>query len=309
MDRELVSVVVPVYNIEQYVGECLTSLVAQDYVDIEIIVVDDGSTDRSGEICDEFAEKDTRIVVYHKENGGLSDARNYGLSKAKGAWVIFVDGDDYVRKRFVSDLYLASKDNDADIVVCGYNDVVPLNKKMSGVDATCRLLTRQENIDIVAWNKIYRKKMFRNIKYPVGEKYEDALTTYKLYSSAKTVVMISKSLYTYRTRADSIMGSGKTIERLRARERAAKEAKSYLTGRLREAAQVSELLAWYAYVDFAEAGRIEKKYGDAYAKKIRENASKYKKNEFMNRKLKIYNVLISIGGGWPYKLFRKIRHE
>ena len=143
----LVSVIVAVYNIEDYVEDCLKTLVSQDYENLEIIVMDDGSTDKSGEICDKFASKKLRVV--HRKNGGLSDARNCGALEAKGELICFVDGDDKVKKNYVSRLVEALVSSGANIAVCGFNKEQPKKRIVSGGQATMDLLIGQENIDIV----------------------------------------------------------------------------------------------------------------------------------------------------------------
>lgn len=307
----LVSVVVPVYNVENYVEKCLKSLLGQDYETIEILVVDDGSTDESGRICDEISLSDTRIKVFHKENGGLSSARNYGIRRANGEYVCLVDSDDAVQESFVRDLVEVAENKNADVVICGYNGNVPMPKMISGENAAIRLLVGQENMEIIAWNKLYRKYLFDTIKYPEGENYEDCLTTYKFLAEARGVAYLAKSLYIYEEREGSITKSDDKIRRLLAREKAAEEAILYFQGRtkLKRAAEVALLTAKYAFLDFAINGEISRKYGRESRKWISENYKKYKKNPLMTEKLKVYNFMVTKMGGVLYKVFRKIRHE
>ncbi len=308
----LVSIVVPVYNVSDYVLKCLESLVTQSYNNIEILVIDDGSTDNSGEICDDFAKNDARIKVIHKKNGGLSSARNAGIKRAKGEWLCFVDSDDYVRKDFVKELYRGIAENDADVAVCGYNKDIPKAEVLTGKQATIRLLVKQENIEIIAWNKMYRKTLFweDGIEFPDGMNYEDTLTTYKLLSVAKKVVYVSKSLYVYVEREGSITQSDDRKKKLQARELAARSAIAFLKGdvELEEAAEVSLLLAKYAFLDFAIKGEIDKKYGKDAWWWIRQNRVNYLNNSLMTRKLKLYNALNVKFGGKLYWVFRKVKH-
>lgn len=317
----LVSVIVAVYNIEEYVGDCLKSLVSQDYENLEIIVMDDGSTDKSGEICDEFAGRKLRVI--HRKNGGLSDARNCGVREARGELVCFIDGDDKVKKNYVSSLVETLVDNNADIAVCGFNKERPKGRVISGEQATMDLLIGQENIDIVAWNKIYKKSLFvdNNIWYhSTGGKYEDSLTTYKLYAAAKKVAYIQDSLHIYNdSREGSIMNSGKKEEKLLAREKAAEEAVEYFSDKklafageregLIAAAKVAVLLSKYAFLDFAIGKKIDKKYQKEMLRWLKQNWKSYKKNQKMSKKLKAYGALSITAGGILYILFRKIRHE
>ena len=312
IDSTLVSVVVPVYGVEKYVEKCLDSLSHQSYESIEVIVVDDGSIDRSGDICEEFAKKDKRIKVFHKTNGGLSDARNYGIKKAKGEYVCLVDSDDWCKSGFVEKMVRVALKEDVDIVVCGYNDVAPREAIMTGEEATMRLLVEQENVDIIAWNKMYRRKLFDDVLYPKGENYEDCLTTYKLLSKASRVEYLPKSLYCYRERAGSITQKSDKEERLVMRERAAREAMEYFAKsnkKLWEAAQIAMLTAKLAWIDFAISGKVKKKYMDEGMKWVRRNQKDLLDNKYLSRKLKWYIIMIAKWSGKIYIGFRKFRHE
>lgn len=302
----LVSIVVPVYNVEKYVEKCLESLILQSYKDLEIIVVDDGSTDNSGRICDEFSRKDKRIKVFHKKNGGLSSARNFGLKRTSGEFITFIDSDDFVDKSFVGKMISVFSD-DVDIVECGYNNILPEACIMTGKEATIKLLIEQENLEMVAWNKLYRRSLFlkNDILYPEGKKFEDTLTTYKLFAMANKVAMIGESLYNYIERDGSITKSENFLKRLEARECAAKEAILYLgfDNDLLKAAKVSEMLAKYAYMDAAIKGKINNEYYIKNKKWILENKKQYKQNEYITSKLRFYNLLCKLN---LYKIFRTI---
>lgn len=216
--RPLVSVIVPVYNTEAYIAKCLDSLLAQSYNNIEIMVVDDGSTDGSREICDDYEEKDIRVKVIHKTNGGLSSARNVGLFKVKGDYISFVDSDDYVAKTYIEDLLKLIKDNDADISICGIlavNEVGnPIKenkfredtKSYSSEEAMiCQFY--QRGIGNHACGKLYSKKCFEEVRFPENRIYEDLATVYKFFSKAERIVKNEKPLYYYLQRQASIMHS------------------------------------------------------------------------------------------------------
>ena len=311
--KPLISVIVPVYNVKKYVEKCLDSILRQKYKNLDIVVVDDGSDDGSSEICDNLEKKDKRVRVFHKKNGGLSDARNFGLRKAKGDIVAFVDSDDFVNENFVGAMLESMEKNNADVVVCGYNDIVPNEENMSGGEAAVKLLTHHENVDTVTWNKMYKKSLFlgNEIWFPVGKKHEDTLTTYKLLARAKRVSYINRPLYYYIDRKGSIMSTEKIEGRLAMRELAAKEAVDYFRNHndLRQAAEISLLLAKYAYLDFAIAGKINENDGRKARRWIAENTNKYKGNKYLSKKLKLYNILSTKIGGVGYLVFRKIRHE
>lgn len=311
--KPIISVIVPVYNVKKYLNRCLESIGGQEYGNLDILIVDDGSTDGSGGICDEFAKNDKRVRVSHKKNGGLSDARNFGMKKAKGEIIAFVDSDDCIDRHFIDKMYGVMEYKKADIVICGYNDDAPKSAKVSGKEATIKLLTQSENIDIVAWNKLYKKNLFldNDIRFPIGKIHEDTLTTYKVLSKADTVVYLAESLYEYTERENSITSVEKIEERLEAREAAAVAAIEYFRNdtELEQAAKLSLLLAKYAYLDFAIAGRINKRQGDEAREWIMEHRKEYSNNRYMSRKLRTYNCMSANMGGVAYWLFRKIKHE
>ena len=200
--------------------------------------------------------------------------------------------------------------NNSDISVCGYDDVVPRHEVLTGKKATIRLLTEQKTLDLVTWNKLYKKALFteNKIYFPEGDTHEDILTTYKLLSKSSTVSYISDSLYRYVNRKNSITNSEGNIKKLAMRERAAREAMSYFKDNedLRAAASISLLWAKYAYLDFAIFGKINHKYEQLTLDWLSKNAKDFRHNKFLSRKLKIYNLLSTRCNGRLYKLFRII---
>lgn len=217
--EDLISVVVPVYNAEKYLKSCIESIINQTYTNLDIILVDDGSTDSSGKICDEYAENDRRINVIHKTNGGNGDARNAGLAQVKGQWIVCMDNDDVLHRRQVEILLRIAKDKAADIVVGGYraieNDEIPIDDTISEeAIRNAELLNDKHLYDdefikkrtmilFTPWSKLYRKETFDNIKYPAKSKHDDAWTTWKIYENAKKVAFISEPLYYWRKNPDS----------------------------------------------------------------------------------------------------------
>lgn len=233
MNNSLVSVVIPVFNVENYISECIESIISQTYKNTEIILVDDGSTDSSGSICYDYSLKDSRIKVYHKSNGGLSDARNYGIAKSNGEYVYLIDSDDFlIRNDTIEVLYKNILNNNADISMSRYIEYfvksdrtlkenykenykektyVFSNKDI--IDKSYDYLNYKANF-IVAWNKLYKKSLFDNINYPVGKLHEDEFTTYKLYLEAQRIVFIDLETYAYRQREGSIMNSKYNLRKL-----------------------------------------------------------------------------------------------
>ena len=223
---KLISVVVPVYNIEKYVGKCIESILCQTYTNIEVIIVNDGSTDNSLSVCHMYQKKDKRIKIINKDNGGLSEARNYGLHTAKGEYICFIDGDDYIHSKMLENMLNACDEYDVDISICAReycfddNEIdVFQNKKdynsivMSGKEAFRHFLLEDIDGFVVAWNKLYKKKLFTNnsIEYPVGKIHEDCFTTYKLFLASSKVAYVDYVGYCYRQRNNSIMHSKNSI--------------------------------------------------------------------------------------------------
>ena len=216
--EELISVIVPVYNVEKYIKRCIDSIIQQEYRNLEIILVDDGSTDKSGIICDEYKKRDKRICVVHKENGGLSSARNIGIDLAKGNYIAFVDSDDYISVAMYSVLMKNIIEEKADISIINYQivseweeigqKVIGKSKRkvMSGREACKERYKKDGTVMVVAWNKLYKKELFQFVRYPIGKLHEDEFTTYKLLYSANIVVYQDKKLYAYVQRKSSIMG-------------------------------------------------------------------------------------------------------
>lgn len=209
----MISIIVPVYNVEKYLRRCIDSILSQTYRDIEVILVDDGSTDSSPAICDEYGEKDSRITVIHKPNGGLSDARNSGINIAKGEYLGFVDSDDYISSEMYEKLLSNAEKHKADIAVCNAELVQEGKsaefKENDGVrvydgNATYAMIC-QRAFTVNAWNKLYRRELFDTVRYPVGMLYEDLATTYKLTELSQKVVVLEQELYAYVQRAGSIM--------------------------------------------------------------------------------------------------------
>lgn len=234
----LVSVVVPVYNIEKYIDKCVDSIRNQTYKKLEIILVDDGSTDNSGVICDEHAKKDARIQVIHKENGGLSDARNKGISKATGEYIAFVDGDDYISLDYMETCVNEALKRSADLLIFDYQEIeeetnrreiwsmnVDRSKVMSLKSYKKLLFTTPS-----ACNKFYKRSFFAggNISFPVGRTFEDLATIPKILEQAKRVVYLdSKPLYFYNLRQGSIMRSNQFAKSYENRTKAFDDLKNY----------------------------------------------------------------------------------
>lgn len=220
----MISVIVPVYNVEKYLERCLDSILNQTYSDLEIILVDDGSTDTSPEICDAYAKRDERIRIFHQKNGGLSAARNTGLDNARGDYIGFVDSDDQIVPTMYESLLAAMDNEKADIVI---GDIVYLDenkgnqtyieqlKKVSydGFQIMERMLSDAAHF-VPAWNKLYRRHIFEKIRYPLGKYNEDQFVVHQVLYEASRVITIPEPIYLYTIRPGSIMHSAFSVKHL-----------------------------------------------------------------------------------------------
>ena len=216
MKNDTISIVVPIYNVENYLEECIDSLISQTYSNLEILLIDDGSTDNSGKIADDYMKKDERIKVFHKKNGGLSDARNYGIIRAKGKYICFIDSDDYVNKHFVSKLYqLITKENSI-VSVIGYQKFTNESEitDYAQEEKNITVFTKEDGLNQLfktdgfgnyAWNKLYLKELFDDVKYPINKKMEDLGTTYKILMKCDKIPYQPSQYYYYYQREGSIL--------------------------------------------------------------------------------------------------------
>lgn len=218
--NKIVSVVVPVYKVEHYLKRAVDSILMQTYKHLEIILVDDGSPDCCGKICDEYAIIDSRVNVIHKNNGGLSSARNTGLEIATGEYVVFVDSDDFIQPHMIERLLSVAEKENCDIVQCGffrfdsYIPKEPFGGEMEFVSRYDALARIDEPVYMVAWNKIYRKNLFKSIRFPEGKIHEDVGCTYKLFFESQKIAVIPDELYGYYVNPDSITTSKIKLNKL-----------------------------------------------------------------------------------------------
>ena len=215
--NDLISIVVPVYKVEKYLDMCINSIVNQTYFNLEIILVDDGSPDKCPVICDEWAKRDSRIKVIHKNNGGLSDARNKGLDNATGEYVMFVDSDDKIHPQMIEIMLEEMKNNNAEICVGSYRRIRLIDEQFQNINpyetkiisknsAFMNFYSEKEEQFVTAWGKLYKRKLFKEIRFPFGKLYEDTYVTFMLYDIANKIIEIPLQFYYYLQRNDSIMG-------------------------------------------------------------------------------------------------------
>lgn len=222
MSNEKVSVIVPIYKVEKYLDRCVQSILNQTYRNLEIILVDDGSPDNCPQMCDAYAKQDSRIKVIHKENGGLSDARNYGLDIAQGHYISFVDADDYIHPQMYEIMLGIAVDQQADIVISDWQRVnegeEPKVESVNKNRCNTRILDGKKIQYLyfdqpdsritytVAWNKLYAKEIFAKRRFPVGKVHEDEFVTFQSLYHANKIIYLQEKLYFYLVRDVSIMG-------------------------------------------------------------------------------------------------------
>ena len=225
MKNETISVIVPVYKVEPYLRECVDSIINQTYKNLEIILVDDGSPDNCGAICDEYAAQDSRVRVIHKENGGVSSARNAGIEAATGDYIGFVDSDDWIEKDMFETLLTALVNANADMCICNCADETesgeripteyPLSSEiLSKREVLKRLIRPGGGVYAGVWNKLYKASILKNHRFMVGRRYEDELISHHVINECESVVTISDVLYHYIQRGGSFCNSPYSVKNL-----------------------------------------------------------------------------------------------
>lgn len=217
IENKLISIVVPVYNVSRYIVKCLNSIMNQKYSRFEVIIVDDGSTDNSLALCKDFENQDSRFQVFHKQNGGLSSARNYGLKHVKGDYITFIDSDDFIHENYLYELYTNIEKYQSDISICTYYIYYDDKKmfsfsrqknyftyEMDAQDCLKNMLV-ENGYSVSAWGKLYKTSLFNDVYFPEGKICEDNGTTYKIISKADKIIYINSPLYYYYKRPGSIM--------------------------------------------------------------------------------------------------------
>ena len=210
----LITIIVPVYNVEAYLAECVDSILAQTHRNLEILLVDDGSPDRCPQICDEYAQKDSRIRVIHKPNGGLSDARNAALEVARGEYIAFIDSDDWIAPDMMEYLLHGITGYRASIACCEVTNVYTYRMEYKNLDSD-RVYTAEvalnelffDRMENYACNKLFKAELWKDVRFPVGRNFEDILTIYKTFERADRISVLREPKYFYRIRTDSLSGS------------------------------------------------------------------------------------------------------
>lgn len=315
--EELITIVVPVYKVEKYIDKCINSILKQTYKNLEIILVDDGSPDTCGEICDNYAKQDARIKVIHKENGGLSDARNAGIDIAKGKYISFIDSDDYIDSEYIELLYKTIIKDETDMAISAHKviyDNGTILEKATGEESilsskeVLKRILYDDGIDLSAWAKLYKMELFKDVRYPKGRLFEDAATTYKLINRCTNVSIISKSTYNYVIRGNSITNlnfSEKKMDLIKSTE----EMCEYIKNKYPDLQSACNRRLMYAYLStltqLVKSDKKNKKIEQQLYLYIKENSKPILKDKNVPKRDKIALVSIKFGSQF-YRVIWKI---
>ena len=318
LDMPLISVIVPVYGVEKYIEKCLKSIINQTYENLEIILVDDGSKDKSGIICENYANKDKRIKVFHKKNGGLSDARNYGIEHSKGEYLTFIDSDDYIEDDYVEYLYSLIKEG-YKMSICSlyveYTSNGKIVNKGNGKEIVIsgkkciEKMCYHDEVDTCAYAKLMHRSLFQKVRYPKGKIFEDIGTTYLLFDQCEEVICGFIPKYYYVIRENSIVTSEFNIKKLELIEMTDKMA-HYVDTKYPELKGATLRRKGYAYfstlnqmLDVTDKRYLEKR--KQIVKYLRKNSIKIIKNRKTPNRDRIAYLCLLLGFN-IYKIFWKI---
>lgn len=317
---DTVSVIIPVYGVEQYLARCVTSIREQTYTALDILLVDDGSKDSCGILCDEYTITDERIRVIHQPNGGLSDARNTGIEAATGKYLLFVDSDDYLEPNSIELLYTALSEDKSDIAIGSHRAVYESGTvldKSTGERTVLepkevlRRILYDDGIDLSAWAKLYKKSIFSDVRFPKGRLFEDAATTYKLIDRAEKLSVHSVATYNYMIRTNSITGTRFSPRKMDLIT-STKEMCDYVVAKYPDLQAAAERRLMYAYLStlsqlamskepFPEEQKILMDY-------VRKNGGKLLKDSSLPKRDKL-GILAAKPGFWFYKFMWKMYYR
>lgn len=226
INQNLISVIIPVYNVENYLDRCITSVIDQTYKNLEILLVNDGSTDKSGEICDNYAQQDKRIKVIHKKNGGLSSARNAGLDIAKGDFIGFLDSDDFIALEYYEILFKILAESNSDLSFCSFQRFYNYDelKKIDLNNYTIDIFLNTKIFDdfynksnfvenVIVWNKLYKKEIWNSLRFPIGRFHEDEFICHEIFFLSQKIAKVDLKMYYYLQREGSIMSNNNYLEK------------------------------------------------------------------------------------------------
>lgn len=320
MNEKLISIIIPIFNVKDYLKRCIESVQVQTHSNIEIILVDDGSWDGSSEICDQYRTIDSRVKVIHQKNSGISAARNSGMHISNGEYIAFVDSDDYLHIDFLKILLNCALENEAEISVCSFikvyqNHEVAINNRVekklfSNVGALKDVLSYPSTCDVMVWNKLYKKSLFIDhlIEFPVGKIYEDTFIIYRLLYAANKVAFINLPLYYYLQRRGSIMHSSFNVQNFDMLE-AANETVAWVDKfepSLDQMVRGYRLRFQITLINrITDAKNIDEKLWGELSKTILNDSIHLKNTKYISQKHKLFIRIIGFGK-IPYTICRKI---
>ncbi|PMC01165.1 MULTISPECIES: glycosyltransferase family 2 protein [Streptococcus] len=308
MKTETISIIIPVYNVENYLRSCLDSVLSQTYKDFEVLMVNDGSTDSSGAICQEFAERDSRFHYFEKENGGLSDARNYGLDRAKGHYITFLDSDDFLFEDYLENLYHASRLSDSDITIGGYcrfgdsnfyfyNDRFKSDSLVSLKDfQAIQYLDSMLDVTFLtfstAWGKLFKRELFSELRFPYGKYAEDQFLIWKLYMKADKIYVFNGASYVYRMNPSGLSNifTLKHLDYIDALEERIKETKDI------EGIEIQHSFNMYSYVLQRILGQLEEHDYIDEAKEVRKKLELAEQGQYSFLSDEVKEIEVENGG-------------
>ena len=287
----LISVIVPVYKVEAYLSRCIDSILAQTFTDFELILIDDGSPDNCGKICDDYAKNNSRIFVIHQENGGVSVARNnaieWALKNSDSQWLTFIDSDDWVHPRYLELLYTAAYELGVDISACEYKDAETISSFSDiGAYTTDKISSEEFYVNnqitaVAPWCKLYKKACFETIRYPVGIRYEDEFTTYKVLFEKSHIAYINEQLYFYYTNPIGFMNSDWSPKRLDVITAHEEQIMYFRKNGFNKALKkIERILLWYivSQIEITEKSDTYKAFSPKLKKKLKTCIKDYKKD-------------------------------
>ena len=306
-----ISVIVPVYNVEKYLNRCVDSILSQTFTDFELLLIDDGSTDGSGSICDEYAAKDSRVKVFHKENGGLSDARNCGIENAidsETKWITFIDSDDWLHGRYLEILYGACKTHGVDIACCNFavKYDYSADEKIASVNETLftpeKYWCYSQRNAAITWCKLYKKDLFKNLRFPKGLIHEDEFTTYKALFSTDKIVLVDLPIYYYFVNVESITRVKWSTKKLVAFTAYKEQCEYFLEHGFIEAFKCSNrAYVWMIFYMFCESVVVPKeykKYKRITLRRWKQDFKRWRKSDLLKNNKKYR---------WPFLWFYPIK--
>ena len=308
MRETQVSIIIPVYNVENYLRSCLDSVLSQTYKDFEVLMVNDGSTDGSGAICQDFVERDSRFHYFEKENGGLSDARNYGLDRAKGHYITFLDSDDFLFEDYLENLYYASRLSDSDITIGGYcrfgdsnfyfyndhfkSDSLVAFKDFQAIQYLDSMLDVTFLTFSTAWGKLFKRELFSELRFPYGKYAEDQFLIWKLYMKADKIYVFNGASYVYRMNPSGLSNifTLKHLDYIDAIEERIKETKDI------EGIEIQHSFNMYRYVLQRILGQLEEHDYIDEAKEVRKKLELAEQGQYSFLSDEVKEIEVENGG-------------